>query len=267
MRIRHGSPLLWLSLAALVAPGSSAYAQAIDPPAKPGSAAGSGQATGSAQAAPANSSDTSDVPNRGPAYFHAAMAALYEEQAVNSGKPEYVQHAVDEYKAAINADPDSAELQDALASLYFNTGRAHEAESTARLLLKIHPDDVDAHKLLGRFYLRQLGEQQNSVSSASPSGNTLDQAIAEFEKIVSLQPKSVEDHMVLGQLYTVKHQSAKAEQQFNIAKEIEPESEDVVLNLARVYAENGNVDQAAKVIEAVPEGDRTARMEFTLGAT
>jgi len=34
------------------------------------------------------------------------------------------------------------------------------------------------------------------------TGNVLDLAIAEFEKIVALQPKSVEDRMVLGQLYT-----------------------------------------------------------------
>jgi tetratricopeptide (TPR) repeat protein len=212
-------------------------------------------------------SSTTEAPNRAQAYYHAALADLYEEQAVNTGRPEFVQHAVDEYKYAINADPESAELHTGLADLYFRTGRAKEAESTARELLKTHPDDVNAHKLLGRIYLRQLGEQQNSVSSASPSGNTLDQAITEYEKIVSLLPKSVEDRMVLGQLYTVKHQPAKAEAQFKQAQEIEPESEEVVLNLARVYAEANDLDRAAKVIEAVPDADRTARMEFTLGAT
>lgn len=192
---------------------------------------------------------------------------MYEEQAVNSGRPEYVQQAIEEYKAAINADPVSPALYDGLADLYFRTGKARDAETTEREVLKNHPDDVAAHKLLGRIYLRQLGEQQNSVSSSSPSGNTLDQAIGEFEKIVTLQPRSVEDRMILGQLYTVKHQEAKAEEQFKIAEDIEPESEEVVLNLARVYAENNNLEQAAKAIEAVPENDRTARMEFTLGAT
>jgi tetratricopeptide (TPR) repeat protein len=253
-------PLLWLSLATAVmaVPAMSAFAQT---PATPHSAD-----TGSAAASPANPADAAST-NRGQAYYHAALADLYEEQAVNTGRPEFVQHAVDEYKYAINADPASAELHDGLADLYFRTGRAHEAEGTARELLKTHPDDVNAHKLLGRIYLRQLGEQQNSVSSASPSGNTLDQAITEYQKIVSLQPKSVEDHMVLGHLFTVKHQSAKAEEQFKLAQDIEPESEEVVLNLARVYAEANDLDHAAKVIEAVPEADRTGRMEFTLGTT
>jgi tetratricopeptide (TPR) repeat protein len=214
------------------------------------------------------STDTSQASNRGSAYFHAAMADMYEEEAVNSGRPEYIQHAIDEYKYAINADPGSAELEDSLAQLYFNVpGHMRDAESTAKENIKAHPDDVDAHRLLGRIYLRQLSDQQNSSSAAEASSNTIDLAIGEFERIVSLSPRSVEDHMILGQLYTVKHEAAKAEEQFNTALKIEPDSEDVILNLARVYSENGNLDQAAKVIESVPENDRTARMEFTLGAT
>lgn len=257
MKNQEHTPLLWLSIAAsaLVAMPTMSAAQTAASP----------QTAESSQSAPAKPGP--QTPNRAQAYFHSAMAELYEEQAVNSGRPEYVQHAIEEYKAALNADPGSAQLYEGLADLYFRTGRARESENTARELLKIHPDDVNGHKLLGRIYLRQLGDQQNAVSSASPSGNTLDQAIAEYEKIVALQPRSVEDHMILGQLYTVKHQGAKAEQQFKIAQGIEPESEEVVLNLARVYAESGDVDHAAKVIEAVPESDRTARMEFTLGVT
>jgi tetratricopeptide (TPR) repeat protein len=73
--------------------------------------------------------------------------------------------------------------------------------------------------------------------------------------------------MVLGQLYTVKHQPQKAEEQFRTAQAIEPDSEDVVLNLARLYGESGDLQHAVKVIEDVPESDRTPKMEFTLGAT
>ncbi len=256
MRLIKRLPLLWLSLAAssLVSlPALSAHAQT---PAKPEN----GKPAETAKAPDAS------APDRSAAYYHAALADMYEEQAINSGRPEYVQHAIEEYKAAINADPHSAQLYDGLAELYFRTGRSRDAELEARELLKTNPDDIDAHKLLGRIYLRQLGEQQNAPSSSSPSGNALDQAIAEFEKIVVLQPKSVEDHMVLGSLYTVKHQQAKAEEQYKIAQSIEPESEEVILNLARVYVESGDIERAAKLIQAVPESDRTARMEFTLGA-
>jgi tetratricopeptide (TPR) repeat protein len=185
---------------------------------------------------------------------------------MSEGRPEDVTHAIEEYKLALDADPDSAQLANALADLYFRTGSVRQAETTARTLLKTSPDNIDAHRLLGKIYLKQLGEAENSASSSSPAGTVLDQAIAEFEKIVSLQPSSVEDRMVLGQLYTVKHQPEKAEAEFKSAQAIEPESEDVVLNLARLYAESGDIQKSAKVIEDVPESDRTPKMEFTLGA-
>ena len=204
--------------------------------------------------------------DRSVAYYHLALANIYEDEALENGNTDAARLAVDEYKNALNADPGSPQLNDGLADLYFRSGHLHEAEITARNLLKSSPNDIDAHKLLGRIYLRQLSDASNAVSSSSPSGNALDMAIAEFEKIVALQPKSVEDRMVLGQLYTVKHAPKKAEDEFKTAQAIEPDSEEVILNLARLYAESGDIAHAAKVIEAVPVNDRSPKMEVALGA-
>jgi tetratricopeptide (TPR) repeat protein len=252
---------------------SAAWVHAQSAPASPAPSPGNTQPAAQAPEktpppAAAQSSKTAagDDANRSQAYFHLALAATYEDDAINEGRPDDVSHAIEEYKLALDADPDSAELNNNLADLYFRTGKIHEAESTARMLLKSDPNNVDAHKMLGRIYLRQLGEGDNDVSSTAPSGNVLDQAIAEFEKIVALQPRSVEDRMVLGQLYKVKHQPQKAEEEFKTAQAIEPESEDVVLNLAGLFADAGDLQHAVKVIEAVPESDRTPKMEFTLGA-
>jgi tetratricopeptide (TPR) repeat protein len=195
-----------------------------------------------------------------------ALASIYVEQAETLGRPEYATRAVEEYKLALNADPDSSILNDGLADLYFRAGRFKDAESTARGLLKNSPNDLEAHKLLGKIYLRLLGEGQSSTSSPALAGSALELAIAEFETIVALQPKSVEDRMVLGQLYTVKHDAKKAEEEFKIAQTLEPDSEEAVLNLARLYAESGDVARAAKIVEAVPAADRSPKMELALGA-
>ena len=167
---------------------------------------------------------------------------------------------------ALNADPGLAAAEHGLADLYFRTGPCTRLRPRPARCSRHRPTTWRRTSCWGSIYLRQLGEAQNAVSSASPAGNVLDQAIAEYEKIVALQPKSVEDRMVLGQLYTVKHDSKKAEEQFKTAQAIEPDSEEVVLNLARLYAESGDMAHAAKVIEAVPVADRTAKMEFALGA-
>jgi tetratricopeptide (TPR) repeat protein len=268
MKLKLSSLLPWLSPAAafvllLPAPHARAQNQPVAP--VPGSPAPA-KAAQTAPAPAAKSEPAAPTPDRSQSYYHLALAGSYEEDAVALGKPEYVTHAIEEYKLALNADPASPQLNNGLADLYFRTGRVRDAEVTARALLKSSPDDIDAHKLLGRIYLRQLGENQNGVSSASPSGNVLDLAVAEFEKIVILQPKSVEDRMVLGQLYTVKHEAKKAEEQFKTAQAIEPDSEEVVLNLARLYAESGDIAHAAKVIEDVAATERSPKMEFALGA-
>ncbi|MDR3723143.1 MAG: tetratricopeptide repeat protein [Terracidiphilus sp.] len=227
----------WLALAASLLLSSAAPVRAQSTPAVPATA-----------------------PDRTQAYYHAGLASMYAEDALSEGRPELLNKAIEEYKVALNADPASPALNIALASLYFGAGRVREAETSARALLKTSPDDLDAHKLLGRIYLRQLGEGQ-----APPA--VLDSAIAEYEKLVSLDPKKVDTRMILGQLYTVKHDAKKAEAAFAAARDLDPDSEEVVLNMARLYAESGDLDRAAKAIENVPVNDRTPRMEFILGAT
>src|SRR5258708_9233772 len=117
MMIRNRLPILCLALASVVL--AFRAIGAAQPPAKP-----QAPETGSPAATPAT--PDASQPNRAQAYYHAALAALYEEQAVNTGRPEFVQHAVDEYKYAINADPSSEEFRAGLADLDFETGRAHE---------------------------------------------------------------------------------------------------------------------------------------------
>jgi tetratricopeptide (TPR) repeat protein len=204
-------------------------------------------------------------PNHAVSYYHAGLAGMYEDEAINEGHPDQVIRAIEEYKLALNADPTSPQLNDELAELYFRTGRVHDAEVTTGNLLKTSPNDIPAHKLLGRILLRELGEGQTAAAPAA-SKDALEKAIAEFEKIVALEPKTVEDRLVLGQLYTVKHDQQKAEEAFKAAAAIEPDSEEVVLNLARLYSESGDNKQAVKVIEAVPVGDRSTKMELTLGS-
>lgn len=272
---RKFAPALLLFLPAVAAcaqanavPASPAKTQPAQPAAAPVQSAPARTPAAAPGTAPA--SQATNEPNRALAYYHLALAGVYEDDAISDGRTDEVNKAIEEYKLALDADPNSGELADDLADLYFHVGRVHDAEVTARTLLKNSPNDIEAHKLLGRIYLRELGEGENSSAAAATPGSSqnevLDQAIAEFQKIVSLQPKSVEDHMVLGQLYRVKHQQDKAETELKIAQAIEPESEDVVLNLASLYAESGNLQQAVKSIVAVPEDGRTPKMEFTLGA-
>jgi len=198
-------------------------------------------------------------PDHATSYYHYGLARMYEDQAVANGRQDLATQAIEQYKLALNADPDSRELQDGLANLYFRLGRIREAVSAAEEQIGRHPDDVDAHMLLGHVYLRSLGDGQGPQST-----EMLQAAIKEYVTIVKLKPEDLESHLLLGQLYGLAHESAKAEAEFKAAQKIDPSSEEVVLSMARLYTEQGDLNKAAQVIVSVPKDDRSGRMDFAL---
>ncbi|HTJ29801.1 MAG TPA: tetratricopeptide repeat protein, partial [Acidobacteriaceae bacterium] len=210
----------------------------------------------------ASAKPATTTPDRAASYYHYGLAHLYEDMAVSAGRSDYATQAVEEYKLALNADPNSRLLQDGLADLYFKIGRIREAVSTAQERVAQDPNDVEAHELLGKVYLRSLGDMQTPQS-----GQILKLAIAEYEKLAELKPKDVETRLLLGQLYGLNHDSAKAEEQFKDAQKIDANSEEVALNMARLYSEEGDAKRAADVLKGIPAEDRSARIEYALGAT
>jgi tetratricopeptide (TPR) repeat protein len=221
--------------------------------------------TQNAQPSPlsAASAGSPSQPDRASAYYHYMLAHEYEDMANTYGRPEYATRAIEEYKLALDADPTSKFLNGGLAELYFRTGRVRDAILAAQEQIKKDPDNLEAHKLLGSIYLRSLGDGQQN----GPSEEMLKLAIAEYIKIVSLEPNSIQDHLLLGQLYSFAHDSVHAEEQFAAAEKIDPGSEETALNLARLYTEQGDPQRAIKVLSSLPEDDKTGKTEFVLGAS
>jgi tetratricopeptide (TPR) repeat protein len=202
---------------------------------------------------------TGSVSERGSAYYHYTLSRMYGEMAASKARQDYATQAIEEYKLALDADPDSRMLQDGLPDLYFMLGRIREAVASAQDQIAKHPEDAHAHQLLGRVYLRSLGDMQGPQS-----GEMLQLALKEYEIIARLQPDDLETRLLLGQLYGLNHDSAKAEAEFKEAQRIDGTSEEVVLNMARLYTEQGQMQRAADTLTAVPVDDRSARMEFAL---
>lgn len=197
--------------------------------------------------------------NRGPAYYHYTLSRMYADMAASAGRQDYATQAIEEYKLALGADPTSVSLQDGLPDLYLSLGRIREAVISAQEQIKLRPEDVRPHQLLGRIYLRSLGDQQGQQAS-----DMLKLAIAEYETIARLKPNDLETRLLLGQLYGLNHDSLKAESQFKEAQRIDGTSEEVVLNMARLYTERGEMDKAAEALASVPEDERSARTELAL---
>ena len=204
--------------------------------------------------------------DHGASYYHAAMARLYEEMASMYGRAEYVNKAIEEYRSAIAADPSSEYLNAALAELYSRSGRIRDAVVEAQDILQRDPNNLEAHRLLGRIYLHSLGDSQGQ-SSEIQSQEVLKLAIEQYEALARLEPKNPENHLMLGGLFIVSRELGKAESELKSALQADPTSEDGVTQLARLYNEEGNSKLAIETLNALPESARTSKIYATLGAT
>ncbi|HUN89645.1 MAG TPA: tetratricopeptide repeat protein [Terriglobales bacterium] len=201
------------------------------------------------------------VPDRAQAYYHYTLAHMYEELVSIYQSAEFANRAIEEYKLAIANDPNSPYLNAGLAELYAKTGRIKDAVEEAQDIIKRDPNNLDARKLLGRIYLRSLGDLQ----SGAQSEEILRRAIEQFEQIARLEPNDPDNHILLGRLYRVANELPKAESEFKTAIKLEPGSEEAVSLLAILYDDENTPAKAVAVLEAVPEADRTSKLYSALG--
>ena len=227
----------------------------------PATAAGSAPTDSSTASSPSGSKEK--APDRAAAYYHFALAHMYEEQVSTYGRSDLANKAIEEYRAAIDADPTSAYLTSGLAELYAKTGRIRDAVIEAQDIIKLDPNNLEARRLLGRIYLRSLGDMEAGNGSES----VLKLAIEQYEQIVRLQPDSTDDHLLLGRLYRLHNDLQKAETEFKTAVKLQPDSEEAVTTLAYLYNELGDTSRATDVLSSVPKNERSAKLYSALGYT
>ncbi len=196
------------------------------------------------------------------AYYHYTLAHMYEEMVTAYGRSDLAAKATEEYRQAIEADPSSEFLTSALAELYVKTGRIADAVREAQDIIKRDPKNLEAHKLLGRIYLRSLGD----MPGGSGSDNILKLAIDQYEQITKLDPTSVDDHLLLGRLYRLNNDLQKAEGELQTAIKLDPNSEEAVTTLAMLYTDEGDTAHALKVLSSIPDSARSAKLYSALGA-
>ncbi|HEX4603837.1 MAG TPA: tetratricopeptide repeat protein [Candidatus Angelobacter sp.] len=225
------------------------------------------QQKGPAAAAPKdakpNVPKTDKKPDQAAAYYHFGLAHMYEEMMAMYGRSEYATKAIEEYRQAIENDPSSEYLNAALAELYAKTGRIRDAILEAQEIVKRDPDNLEAHKLLGRIYLRSLGDLQPGTQSREVLGL----AIEQYEAMTRIEPKSADNHLLLGRLYFLNKDLTKAETEFKTAISLDANSEEAITNLAYLYNEEGDNKKANDLLNSVPEGRRSAKLYIAMGGT
>jgi tetratricopeptide (TPR) repeat protein len=194
------------------------------------------------------------VADRSTAYYRYTLAHMYAELAGNTtNRTEYVNLAIENYKAALKADPSSALLTEELSDLYSQSGRMRDGQTDAEQAIKQNPSDLAAHRVLARLYVRQIDAQRGRVNETM-----LRQATQEYQKITELAPKDADAWVWLGRLQSASQKMDEAERAFRKALEIDPENEDGLTGLATVLGIKGDGTGAADLLKRAAEKNPSA---------
>jgi tetratricopeptide (TPR) repeat protein len=157
--------------------------------------------------------------------------------------------AIDEYKKALETDPDNSLIYSEIAETYWKHNRVREAVEAAEKAVQVDADNVEAHKLLSTVYTNMVG----AAGSQQAAAEAIDKAIHEFEEITRIDSSERQAFLMLGRLYQVKGEPAKAAEIYKRFLGVEPGSEDGILAMAELQIDTNNSQDAGKSAGRFPE--------------
>jgi tetratricopeptide (TPR) repeat protein len=187
------------------------------------------------------------TPLSGQAYYEFMLARHLENQGDESG-------ALEALKRAQAADPKSAEIKAELAGLYARQNKAEEAVGVAEQALKIDPESIEAHRILGLVFAAW-----SDGAVTPPAGRTQAQlrrdAIEHLTKIVDT-PAVATDlslQVTLGRLHMRSGDPAKAIPILETVVAQMPFATEPYTLLAEARIAVGRMDEAAEALAMAAE--------------
>ena len=186
---------------------------------------------------------------RAQAYYHFSKGRLLDDQGQST-------QAIDEYKKALEIDPNNSLIYSEMAESYLRNSRLREATDAAAKAVQLDRDNIEAHKLLSTIYLQVISRAN---AQQPPTVETINNAIHEFEEILRIDPIERQSFVMLGRLYQIKGDRDKATQIYKQLLGVEPGSEEGVTALAKLHMDAGNYKEAVDLLEqfvkARPDSD------------
>jgi tetratricopeptide (TPR) repeat protein len=211
------------------------------------------------------SASPDDAKTRSEIYYDLAMGhfyeKMYEQMYESSSRSDYANQAIELYKKAYALDPKSSVIGERLAEMYWKTQRIRDAVLEAQQVLKRDPDDVAAHRLLGRIYVRSLGDGTPSAAQST----TVDRAVEQYREILRLDSQDTEAALWLSRLYRLQNQHAKAEQTLRDLLKRDPQNESGVEQLTQLLADEGKSAEAILLLEGIVQRSPTPNLLDMLG--
>src|SRR6202050_3136893 len=213
----------------LIAPVAQAQSSI---PAQPADAKSSKQADAATGAGPQDS------------YYYFALGHLDEQRYETTRRPELAAQSIEAYKKALDLAPGSTVIMERLAEIYAKSQRIREAEVQAQNVLKLDPDDVNAHRLLAPIYGHALGD----MSAGDLQKENLAKAVEQFQAILRIQPDDTYSALWLARLYRFQNKHEEAEKVLRNTVNLNPGNGAALEQLSQLLIDEGRSPEAVTLL-------------------
>ncbi|HEY2647168.1 MAG TPA: tetratricopeptide repeat protein, partial [Candidatus Acidoferrales bacterium] len=213
------------------------------------------------QTPPSTSAAQDEIANHAEAYNDFVMGHYYAQEYQVSNHAEDANKAIDFLKKAFLLDPNSQQIGDELAEIYYQSQRIRDAVTEANSILAKDPDNLAARRLLARIYVRTLGDMSNT----SGQHDTLVRATEQYREILRLDPTDSDAAIWLARLYRLQNDQDKAETVLRALLGREPANENGVELLTQLLLDEGKSPEAISSLQAVLQRAPTPRLWELLG--
>lgn len=198
----------------------------------------------------------------GSAYYYFTLGHLQELQYESTNKSQFAEDSIASYKKALELDPGSAVILERLAEIHAKSGHMREATEEAQAALKIEPDNVDAHRLLARIYVRALGE---TSTGEVPQAN-ITQAIEQFQAILKVQPDDTYSALWLARLYRFENHHSDAEKILRQVLQQESDNGAALEQLSQLLVDEGRSQEAIDLLTKASQDSPSPDIYDLLGS-
>lgn len=197
---------------------------------------------------------------RADAYYNFTIGHFYEQEYESTSRSEYATQAIEAYKKAYALDPKSPVIGQRLAEMYWKAQRIHEAVTEAQEILKRDPNNVQTRRLLGRIYLRSLGDLNGNGQS-----EMAERAIEQYREVYRLDPTDTESALWLARLYRLRNEHDQAEDVLRGVLKQDPENEPGVEQLTQLLLDEGKSADAVALLEGISNRNPSPALLDLLG--
>ena len=198
-------------------------------------------------AAPVTAAPQDDADKRAEAYYDFTLGHYYQQEYELTSHSDDANRSIDFYKKAYAIDPTSKTIGEQLAEMYFQSQRIRDAVLEAQAILAKDPDNMPAHRLLARIYVRTLGD----LSDTSGQRDTLARAAEQYREILRLDPLDVESSLWLARLYRLQNDHDQAEAVLRGVLAREPENDNAVEQLTQLLLDEGKSQEAIASLKGI----------------